>query len=606
MAGRSSWSMTAAEWEAKLDAERAHADRLMAQSIMLDRELAARGEGGEDESSDEDEGPLDFELMANSYGFAGVTVAFEYSDKVIMPPQILALLASHRIAFPYVFEMTSIDRTHSVHCGVLEFTSPPDHVLLPSWLMKTLCISESEMVEFRHKVLPTGTEVTFRPMDENFSKIGNVKAELEHILSSFTTLTLGTTITCICNTTSTSESSDSSNPFELNVVGLKPTGAKAVVVVDTDLNVLLENTTPSISQPCEDSTTKEEEMHPNFIGEGNKQVLEASDLQDAVPCPFCHSAVPKPQFELHKMRCERLNTLCEKCGAIVKKVDEIAHALTHNSVTCKCGQQVESCQLSSHSATECPLRPDLCPFCNISVLVKDLPNHTKYCGSKTTNCELCHQSVLLQHMPWHIESGCLEGLATPPPPPKKSTATMRMLQDHMRYMDTFNQAHGLTCDPDSMRNRNRTRDIFDGVDDMPRNPRNNNAEQPPEWDFSGIEDEEAGGHQDLVECPLCGRILYISEVEHHIDTCGSRPPPSSSSASTTNNTSSCASSSSTTRLPPPPSAAATKSSTSTTSSSGGGTSRGVVYTCPLCDAAFPSPDAVMFHTESAHADDEGF
>jgi len=169
----------------------------------------------------------------------------EFGDKCILPPSALDALASLRIQYPMLFEIsnprsgtsgsaapvgsgsesTAPDSLHAFHCGVLEFVADEGMVYMPYWMMQNLSLSEGDVVQFKSASLPKGTYVKLQPHTSTFLDISNPKAVLERSLRTFTCLTVGQFFRISYN----------DRTYDIDVIELKP--SSAVSIVETDCEV---------------------------------------------------------------------------------------------------------------------------------------------------------------------------------------------------------------------------------------------------------------------------------------------------------------------------------------------------------------------------------
>ncbi|KAF9429399.1 ubiquitin fusion degradation protein, partial [Entomortierella beljakovae] len=94
--------------------------------------------------------------------------------KIIMPQSALAKLASLHIQYPMLFELSR--GSQSTHAGVLEFIAEEGRVYLPHWMMKTLTLSEGDLVTVKSTGLPLGSFVKIQPQSVDFLDISDPKA----------------------------------------------------------------------------------------------------------------------------------------------------------------------------------------------------------------------------------------------------------------------------------------------------------------------------------------------------------------------------------------------------------------------------------------------
>ncbi|KAF9319119.1 Ubiquitin recognition factor in ER-associated degradation protein 1 [Podila horticola] len=147
-----------------------------------------------------------------------------HGGKIILPQSALAKLASLHIQYPMLFELSK--GSNSTHAGVLEFIAEEGRVYLPHWMMKTLTLSEGDLVTVKSTGLPLGTFVKIQPQSVDFLDISDPKAVLENALRNFSTLTKGDNI----------EISYNDKIYGILVMEIKPEGV-GISIVETDLEV---------------------------------------------------------------------------------------------------------------------------------------------------------------------------------------------------------------------------------------------------------------------------------------------------------------------------------------------------------------------------------
>ncbi|KAI7817927.1 ubiquitin fusion degradation protein UFD1 [Gamsiella multidivaricata] len=147
-----------------------------------------------------------------------------HGGKIILPQSALAKLASLHIQYPMLFELTR--GSQSTHAGVLEFIAEEGRVYLPHWMMKTLTLSEGDLVTVKSVGLPLGSFVKIQPQSVDFLDISDPKAVLENALRNFSTLTVGDNI----------EISYNEKIYGILVMEIKPPGV-GISIVETDLEV---------------------------------------------------------------------------------------------------------------------------------------------------------------------------------------------------------------------------------------------------------------------------------------------------------------------------------------------------------------------------------
>ncbi|KAG9321601.1 hypothetical protein KVV02_001745 [Mortierella alpina] len=147
-----------------------------------------------------------------------------HGGKIIMPQSALAKLASLHIQYPMLFELSR--GSQSTHAGVLEFIAEEGRVYLPHWMMKTLVLSEGDLVTVKSVGLPLGSFVKIQPQSVDFLDISDPKAVLENALRNFSTLTKGDNIEILYN----------EKIYGILVMEIKPPG-NGISIVETDLEV---------------------------------------------------------------------------------------------------------------------------------------------------------------------------------------------------------------------------------------------------------------------------------------------------------------------------------------------------------------------------------
>ncbi len=168
-------------------------------------------------------------------------------DKVILSPDILNKLADQD-AFRYGPFSFSISKTGSdnivTYCGVREFTCETGFVGLPKKVIKSLNINKLEDIELvimKYVILPKVNYIKFRPKENKFFNIIQVKLCLEENLKYHTTISLNDIITIWYKGES----------YEMSVVNMLPedkgTLVDADVEVDLDHSEELTNPINSIS-----------------------------------------------------------------------------------------------------------------------------------------------------------------------------------------------------------------------------------------------------------------------------------------------------------------------------------------------------------------------
>jgi len=150
-----------------------------------------------------------------------------YGGKIYLPPQALQhLMSMPNIEYPMMFKLGNKSKSMVTHAGVLEFTAPPDTVLLPFWMMRLLLLKDEEVISVEYTALPKASFAKFQAQSVDFVEdISDHRAVLERHLRDFACLSQGDVINVHYL----------GKDYEILVMETKP--AKAVSIIDTDMNV---------------------------------------------------------------------------------------------------------------------------------------------------------------------------------------------------------------------------------------------------------------------------------------------------------------------------------------------------------------------------------
>lgn len=72
---------------------------------------------------------------------------------------------------------------------------------------------------------------------------------------------------------------------------------------------------------------------------------------------------------------------------------------------CCCGKKFLKGKINLHKL-KCLYQFEICKFCELSVIRKDIKSHEYHCGSRTDNCLKCLVPVLLREMDVHVKYLC--------------------------------------------------------------------------------------------------------------------------------------------------------------------------------------------------------
>ena len=382
---------------------------------------------------------------------------FEASNTILLPNSEIKTLciAPGHDALAFRVESTVTHRTcfcsvdfHGGHGG------HGDIAVAPRWMLSEreglMCGAGTE-IKIRQVTLPKATYIKLKLDKRNeeliFRENKNIKSllekALEHVIVVFVGLRIRTT-----------NPSNSAQTLELEVVELKPTQA-----------VLLTNASPEVEFQFPEHADSSQSSNSSSSGSAKENVVgKSSGVSGAVSgfgfsddeatppespiqqqkacqqqqqqqqhfmpslpmssslghtlgssnlcagkgkvCANCGKRIPDAQYRIHSLRCRSANVKCDECGEVLDKASAEAHKKTyHTQVECpKCG---ESCKgtvmLAAH---ECPLGLVPCKYCELDVVRRDLPEHVRICGSKTTKCEKCGKNVKNFDLDEHRSNNC--------------------------------------------------------------------------------------------------------------------------------------------------------------------------------------------------------
>lgn len=152
-------------------------------------------------------------------------------------------------------------------------------------------------------------------------------------------------------------------------------------------------------------------------------------------CNNCNHYIPPNTYDIHTIKCEKLNTKCTICGELIKKTElsnhihcpiedclmliknqpiEYHHKLYHLPFKCYCGEEIFLNDIEKHRNEYCVKRIKICQFCGLTHEAGNPPDnyndrmngyteHEAYCGSKTIICNYCNENIRLKDIKYHIE-----------------------------------------------------------------------------------------------------------------------------------------------------------------------------------------------------------
>ena len=231
-------------------------------------------------------GGIDCRLQLKPYEIEGE------DDKVILSPDILNKLADQD-AFRYGPFSFSISKTGSdniaTHCGVREFTCESGFVGLPKKVIKSLNINKLEDVELinmKFVILPKVNYIKFRPKENKFFNIIQVKLCLEENLKYHTTISLNDVIAIWYKGES----------YEMSVVHMLPEDKGTLV--DADVEVDLDHS-EEFSNPINSISSNNNNNNNNNIPIRNSSmtIVSESTIPEVISTVLFHNNIleyPEP------------------------------------------------------------------------------------------------------------------------------------------------------------------------------------------------------------------------------------------------------------------------------------------------------------------------
>jgi len=199
----------------------------------------------------------------------------EYSNQVILPPEILASLPDNTQTILF---FTLQNNEKKLNVGVYEFTDIPDVCYIPYYFMMALGIKEGERVQ----IAPLDEEpekaisITLKPQEQAFIELSDPKVVLEYHMSRlYPIVSIGDIIRVYHNNI----------VYCLSVSKLEP--SNIVQTIDCDITLDFEEShdykCPDILEPIEDDTvqsTNNEEYSsdPNYIVNSDNTTLSQNNV----------------------------------------------------------------------------------------------------------------------------------------------------------------------------------------------------------------------------------------------------------------------------------------------------------------------------------------
>eukprot|EP00054_Salpingoeca_dolichothecata_P027529 m.202586 g.202586 ORF g.202586 m.202586 type:complete len:751 (-) comp25984_c2_seq2:659-2911(-) len=130
--------------------------------------------------------------------------------------------------WPLTFEMTHPESGTCLHAGVLDFTAPDDGIAyLPSWIMESLGVEDSDEIKIKAVKLPKGTFCKLQPLSMAWADVSmdQQQAVMEFQLRKYSTLTEGQVVSIDFEASS----------LQFKIVECKP--GPGISIIDTDIAI---------------------------------------------------------------------------------------------------------------------------------------------------------------------------------------------------------------------------------------------------------------------------------------------------------------------------------------------------------------------------------
>jgi len=133
-------------------------------------------------------------LKAYSPAFHGDN-NLEGTGRIILPHTMLSeIYQGDSAPDVLIFQIMNRSTKAVIYAAVFEFTSEPDTIIMPYWMMKYIDLEEGNDVTITLKKPSVGKSATFQPLDAQFTKISNPKVVLERALRDHLCLNQGSQI----------------------------------------------------------------------------------------------------------------------------------------------------------------------------------------------------------------------------------------------------------------------------------------------------------------------------------------------------------------------------------------------------------------------------
>ncbi|XP_021940829.1 TRAF-type zinc finger domain-containing protein 1-like [Zootermopsis nevadensis] len=237
-------------------------------------------------------------------------------------------------------------------------------------------------------------------------------------------------------------------------------------------------------------------------------------------CSNCKREVPRSNFVMHNVHCQRKLALCNKCDEPVPRCELSAHNTNfHAVVKCPaCGHQCEKIHLVDHQNSSCSHRTICCNYCHIEIEANELAEHENYCGSRTERCEDCGEFVMLKYQQLHQDSNHSFLKLKDEPGPKPSWSNMRVTSSSL-LNDLGRQRKVSNASQDSARPTSASNRLSPSkrTNDMPQVNSATTAAPTKDHHKTTIPSDDGGVDLDQL------LALRLAEQEHMLNTIPSAP-----------------------------------------------------------------------------------
>ena len=148
----------------------------------------------------------------------------DQGGKLLLPEFVLDRVLKQRMDQGVMLFLVENPKTaQQIAAGVESFSADSASVVVPHWMMECLGVAENEKVNVTLAQFPSATNVIFQPFTDEFNKLPNPRAILEHSLRQLPCLTEGSVIPIDFN----------KKVYKLKILKTEP--AKLVSIIHADV-----------------------------------------------------------------------------------------------------------------------------------------------------------------------------------------------------------------------------------------------------------------------------------------------------------------------------------------------------------------------------------